>query len=95
MAANMAKKATLAKVQGERSVEELLNDLILEVLGGPGGDPDYHHHRAAALAFIALKKLGLTVENEEERRRILQNEEEEDGGNIYEIEFLTQEGWTP
>jgi len=69
------------------TVEKLLNGVIIDTLGGPGGGPDACNCHAAAKAFIALKLLNLPIEDEEAMRHGLRED------NLYNMDFLEAEGW--
>ena len=61
---------------------KLLNRCIVESLGNPKGDPDFHHHYAAAGCFAALEHLGLPIDDEADLRATLEHD------NLYNTNFL-------
>lgn len=85
----------------KRDVGRLLNGAIVDVLGGPGGDPEACNYEAAARIYVALKLLKLPIEDEESTRCSLRNlpyrpgTKDEEPGNLYKCDFLEGVGWPP
>jgi hypothetical protein len=73
---------------------EVLNRIIIDSLGGPGGEPDQHHHLAAAGAYRALKLLGLAVRDEATLVKTLSDATGPEG-NLYSTDFLAEVGYEP
>lgn len=66
-----------------KDVSRILNRSIIESLGGPEGEPDSAHILSAALSYVALKTLGLVVDDEPAVRMCLS------GSNSYGLDFIS------